>query len=166
MSTVIRRARPAEAVALTEIASAAKRHWGYPEEWISRWRDSLAVTPAYIQEREVFVALEGGRPSGFYAVVAEGEAVVLDHLWVAPDRIGRGLGRALFGHAVETARAHGAARLQIDSDPHAEGFYRRMGALRVGETPADMDGVRRVLPRMEFLLSPPQPPAGAGGSSV
>ncbi|HEX2076888.1 MAG TPA: GNAT family N-acetyltransferase [Longimicrobium sp.] len=152
MSAVIRRARAGEAVALTEIAHAAKRHRGYPEAWIARWRDALTVTPAYIRDHAVFVAAEGESPRGFYALSIDGSDAVLDHLWIAPERMGRGMGRALFRHAVRTAGAYGAARLEIDSDPHAEEFYRRMGARRIGEVPADVDGVRRVLPRLEAVL--------------
>ena len=66
--------------------------------------------------------------------------------------MGRGLGRELFHHAVETAGGVGARRLEIDSDPHAEEFYLRMGARRIGQVPADVEGVRRVLPRLEVRL--------------
>ena len=152
MNTVIRRARPDEADALTAIAHAAKRHWGYPETWIAGWRDALTVTPAYIRRHIVFAAAEGDHPRGFYALSMRGGDAVLDHFWIAPERMGRGLGRALFEHAIRTAREQGAARLEIDSDPHAEGFYLRMGARRIGEVPADVDGARRVLPRLEVMF--------------
>jgi GNAT superfamily N-acetyltransferase len=152
MSPVIRRALAGEADALTAIAHAAKRHWGYPEEWIARWRDALTVTPAYVRDHAVFVAAEDDVPRGFYALSTEGTSAILDHLWVTPERMGAGMGRALFRHAAETARAQGATRLEIDSDPHAEEFYQRMGARRIGEVPADVDGVRRVLPRLELIL--------------
>ncbi|WP_420125922.1 GNAT family N-acetyltransferase [Longimicrobium sp.] len=149
----IRPARPGEAAALTAIAHAAKRHWGYPEAWIARWRDALTLAPAYVRDHIVVVAVDAAdRPCGFYALVIEGAGATLDHLWVEPESMGRGLGRALLSHARETARTHGAARLEIDSDPHAEAFYRRMGARRIGEVRADVDDVPRVLPRMEIVL--------------
>ena len=154
MSTAIRRARGNEAAGLTAIAHAAKRHWGYPEAWIAHWRDVLTITPPYVRDHAVFVAAEaeGGRPRGFYALSMRGTTAVLDHLWIEPEWMGRGLGRELLNHAMRTARAEGAARLEIDSDPHAEAFYRRMGAIRIGEVRADVDDVRRVLPRMELAL--------------
>lgn len=152
MSPAIRRAEPDEAAALTAIAHAAKRHWGYPDAWIAEWRDALTLAPAYILGHAVFVAVEEDEPRGFYALSMEDGLAELDHLWMEPGWMGRGLGRALFEHAVATARAAGAARLQIDSDPHAEAFYLRMGARRTGEIPADVDGVHRVLPRLEVML--------------
>ncbi|MFY3137886.1 GNAT family N-acetyltransferase [Achromobacter xylosoxidans] len=45
----------------------------------------------------------------------------LHNLWIDPRRIGLGFGRALFAHAVETARKRGATILTIDAEPHAEG---------------------------------------------
>jgi GNAT superfamily N-acetyltransferase len=152
--TTIRRARADEAAALTAIAHAAKRHWGYPEVWIARWRDALTLTPAFIIDHPVFVAAEadGGRSRGFYALAVQGSDAVLEHLWVEPEWMGRGVGRDLLLHAIETARAEGAARLEIDSDPHAEEFYRRMGARRIGQVRADVDEVQRVLPRLEIAL--------------
>jgi GNAT superfamily N-acetyltransferase len=151
---IIRRARTDEAAALTAIAHAAKRHWGYPEAWVARWRDALTLTPAYVRDHPVFVAAEaeGDRPRGFYALTVQGSDAVLEHLWMEPEWMGLGIGRALLGHAIESARAQGATRLEIDSDPHAEDFYRRMGARRIGEVRADVDEVRRVLPRLEIAL--------------
>jgi GNAT superfamily N-acetyltransferase len=153
VSTSIRRARADEAAALTALAHAAKRHWGYPEAWIARWRDALTLTAAYIRDHPVFVAADAeDQPRGFYALAVEEAGAVLDHLWMEPEWMGRGVGRELLRHAVETARAGGAARLEIDSDPHAEAFYRRMGAVRIGEVRADVDDVERVLPRLEITL--------------
>ena len=43
MELHVRRAMPDEAEALTEIAHAAKRHWGYPENWIERWKANLTT---------------------------------------------------------------------------------------------------------------------------
>ena len=47
MDLHIRRAKPAEAEVLTEIAHAAKRHWGYPENWIEHWKNDLTITPEF-----------------------------------------------------------------------------------------------------------------------
>lgn len=54
---------------------------------------------------------------------------------------------------MRVAARHGAREMTIDSDPHAEAFYLRMGAVRIGEVPADMDGVVRHLPRLRIALA-------------
>jgi ribosomal protein S18 acetylase RimI-like enzyme len=142
----IHRAPPGDADALTRIAFAAKAHWGYPERWMERWRDALTITPEFIRRNEVHVATVEGEQAGFYALVGEGRRIELEHLWVLPERMGMGLGRALFEHAVRAAASLGAGVVGIEADPNAEGFYRRMGARRVGEIAYEIDGRERVLP--------------------
>jgi GNAT superfamily N-acetyltransferase len=85
---------------------------------------------------------------GFYALVERGREVELEHLWVSPEHIGAGIGRALFDHAVCRAAALGPTTLSIEADPNAEGFYRRMGAERVDENVYDIGGQKCVLPLM------------------
>jgi predicted N-acetyltransferase YhbS len=60
--------------------------------------------------------------------------------------MGRGVGRALFAHAIKRARASGFRAVEIESDPNAAGFYDRMGAQRVGTKVSEVQGERRELP--------------------
>jgi predicted N-acetyltransferase YhbS len=99
-----------------------------------------------------FVAAVKDEMVGFGAIQIEGGDAVLDHLWVLPQFMGRGVGRALFQHAEGIARASGAARMRIVGDPHAEQFYSRMGATAYGREPASMDGEARFLPLLEKSL--------------
>lgn len=137
-------ARPSDADALTRIAHSAKRHWGYPEAWIALWRDALTVTPAVLERQRVFCAWEGSELLGFYALSGEGPTLELEHLWVRPERLGLGIGRRLFEHALATAQGAGGAQVRIASDPNAEGFYLKMGARRVGSVASTPEG--RTLP--------------------
>lgn len=148
----IERATPEQSEALTKIAFAAKRHWNYPESWISQWAGALTISPDYVTENLVFAAGENGLVSGFYALVIDLDSAELDHLWIDPRLIGGGLGRTLFEHAVETARSVGATTLTIESEPNAEGFYKKMGAVRVGETVTEIEGTQRVLPNLVLDL--------------
>jgi GNAT superfamily N-acetyltransferase len=147
---VFRRARPDEAPQLTELALASKRHWGYPEALIELWRGDLEFTPESIRAQSVLVAERAGCLVGVSAISQSGETAELEHLWVHPSAIGRGLGRALFHEALAEARARGAACLVIASDPHAERFYLRMGASRAGSVPSKPAGRR--LPRLVFRI--------------
>jgi GNAT superfamily N-acetyltransferase len=151
----IQRAQPDAANTLTRIASAAKAHWGYPEQWMERWRDALTITPEFIRRNEVHVATVEGEQAGFYALVGEGRRIELEHLWVLPERMGAGVGRALFEHAVRTAASLGAGVVGIEADPNAEGFYRQMGARRVGEIVYEIDGRERGLPLLAMYVQAP-----------
>lgn len=148
----IAEASTADAVALTNIAFAAKRHWQYPERWIRRWRQDLTITPEYIGRNPTFVAMIGGEIAGLCAVQIEAGEALLDHLWVMPSFMRRGVGRALFRHAEDVARERGASRMRIVGDPHAEPFYSHMGTTVYGREPATMDGEERFLPLLEKRL--------------
>lgn len=153
LSTTIRRAATGDAARLTAIAHAAKSHWDYPQTWIRSWSEQLTVTEDYVAAQRVFLIEERGETLGFYALSGRGATLELDHLWIDPSGMGRGLGRDLLEHACAEARHAGARAIEIDSDPYAEGFYERMGARRIGKTPAPMDEAPdRYLPRMALPL--------------
>jgi GNAT superfamily N-acetyltransferase len=149
----IRRADPSEAEGLTSLAHAAKRHWGYPEAWIAQWRRVLTVSAQDVERLQVFVVAQAEQLLGFYALDCAGALASLEHLWVLPTHLGQGLGAALLRHAMLRARQLGARAIEIESDPDAEGFYRRLGAERVGQVPAPMEGQPdRVLPLLRLAL--------------
>ncbi len=147
MMPAIIKVRPEDADTLTQITVAAKGYWGYPEHWLAHWSGLLTITPAFIATSEVYAARDpAGKLIGWYALVGSGRRLVLDHLWVLPAHIGTGIGRALFTHAVKRAAELGAEEVELEADPHAAGFYERMGARRIGERRVAMDGLERHLP--------------------
>lgn len=150
LSLRLRPARPDEAPHLTQLAHAAKAHWGYPPTLLAMWRADLTFTPAAIRDAEVWCAEHEGAVAGVVALAGAGAEREVEHLWVHPDHMGRGVGTALLRHACRTARAGGARRLRIVSDPHAEGFYRKRGGRCVGTEPSVPRGRR--LPVLEITL--------------
>jgi GNAT superfamily N-acetyltransferase len=150
---LFRRAQPQEAAALTQIALTAKQSWGYPDEWMAEWRPDLTIAPGYIASSPVWVAEVEGAVVGFLGLVRADGQWWLEHLWVLPVFQGRGLGRALFDEAVRQARAVGATELLIKSDPNAEPFYLKMGAVRTGLEVYDLLGkIRREVPQLSYRL--------------
>jgi N-acetylglutamate synthase-like GNAT family acetyltransferase len=152
MSIEIRSANPEEADTLTEIAHAAKRHWKYPESWIQQWQADLTISHEFITANEVFVATINGEIVGCCALVMTDSLAEIEHMWIRPEQMGSGVGRALFEHARARAVERGGNVLELSADPNAEGFYARMGAKRIGEVPAEMNGKSRALPRMRIEL--------------
>jgi len=156
----IRRARAADAAALTRIAHAAKRHWGYSASLLRRWRADLSVSPETIAAAPVYCAARGAALLGFYALSGRRDRRALEHMWVRPAAMGRGVGRRLFRHLNRLLRRERVARLRIASDPHAEGFYRRMGAVRIGSVASTPRGRR--LPLLVFRPLERRRPAARG----
>ena len=147
----IRRARPDEADALSALAARSKAHWGYDTAFLERVRDAMTLRPEDVDLHEVWV-LEStdGTPIGYHRVIP-GDPAELEDLWVEPSSIGSGAGRRLFEHAVAVARGGGASALEIDADPNALGFYERMGAVLIGETPSTLIP-GRMLPRLRISV--------------
>ena len=149
----IRRAKPTDAETLTAIAHAAKRHWHYPEEWITRWLPDLTITAEFIDTNEVYVAIIDDAIVGCCALVVSPGLAEIEHMWIRPEQMGAGVGRRLFEHARTRAKELNITAVELSADPYAEGFYERMGAKRIGDVPAGMQGdAARVLPRMRIQI--------------
>jgi GNAT superfamily N-acetyltransferase len=136
----IRDAEPTDCAALSALAFASKASWGYDNAFMEACRGELTVRPEDLCNTRVRIADEDG-VLGFYGLRAD------ELLWmfVAPDAMNRGVGRALFADVCEVGRDAGLRSLRIEAEPNAAGFYERLGAYRVGDVEsASIKG--RVLP--------------------
>ena len=129
----IRFAIEGETHLLSELASRAKSYWPYDEEYLRLCRSVVHVTPEDIRRWPFKVAAEGETRCGFLAMCEVQGEKMLDHLWIDPRYIGKGLGRILFMEGVASAKEMGWTSFTIASDPYAEGFYLKVGARRIGE---------------------------------
>ena len=154
MSWTIRAAREEEAALLSSLAMESKAHWGYSRRQLGAWRDELTFTVATLRSSITQVAEVEGQVAGVYSLEPSPTDWSLEHFWVAPRHMGRGIGRALLEHAARKAGEGGAAGLAIDSDPGAEPFYLACGARRVGELAAPIEGEpERVRPQLYLSLA-------------
>ena len=147
----IRPAQGHEAEALSALALKAKASWGYAADTIELWKQDLSISTDAITSRPTFVAAVGDEIVGFYSLLPSNHSWKLDHLWVLPQFMDRGIGRALVAHALKTAAGGGASSVTVDADPNAESFYLACGADRCGEVPAPIPGQpERVRPQLAF----------------
>lgn len=152
MDFTIRRARPGESEQLSAITRASKSHWGYSPALMELWWENLAIPAEYIAAHPVYVAEREGQLLGYCSLSGAGDTQELDNLFIAPAFIGQGVGKRLFTFALEQLRANGARRVRIVADPHAEAFYLKFGARRVGVVPSIPAG--RELPLLMLELEP------------
>ncbi|MEU7206578.1 GNAT family N-acetyltransferase [Streptomyces sp. NPDC045470] len=151
---LIRAARPEEAAILSELALRSKGRWGYDKEFLEKSREELTLQPGDIEQRRTAVAEHQGHVLGFVTVQDDPPNGELGMLSVDPPAIG-GVGRLLFEHALAVAEAIGFKQLKVGAEPHAEAFYRAMGATRIGTVPSgSIPG--RELPLM--TIAPPHTP--------
>ncbi len=118
----IQRADPELAPRLKQGAEAAKGYWGYEAAWVQQWGSLLTLTPGYIRANDVYVAVDDGSEIiGFYATTRHGDLGELDHLWVSPEWIGTGAGRAILPRA-PASQSGRARRMVREADPRAVSF--------------------------------------------
>ncbi|MBT2448824.1 GNAT family N-acetyltransferase [Streptomyces sp. ISL-43] len=129
----------------------SKAHWGYDAEFLAACAPELRIGAGDEVRRRIVVA-EGGADDGCGGRGApvlglaslDGEPPLgrLGLLFVEPAAIGRGVGRLLYRDVLRRAAGLGFRRLVIDSDPHAAGFYRALGAAYRGGPGAPGELVR------------------------
>ena len=124
----LRRALPSDAAAIAALHLAARREAMpylpslYSDAQVRAWmRDTL------LPRAEVWVAEVAGEPVGYLALVDD----ILDHLYVAPGRQGRGVGSLLLVKAKEL-RPAGLRLYTFERNRRARDFYEARGFAPVG----------------------------------
>ncbi|MZP28643.1 GNAT family N-acetyltransferase [Heliobacterium undosum] len=151
MDVLIRKALPKESAIITEISFLSKQYWNYPKEYFEIWKDELTITAEYIERNIVFVAEVDGKIIGYESVVEvkedfwAGNVFVqkgfwLEHMFIHPSYIGKGIGSKLIFFIKTFCREAGISSLNIFSDPYAKGFYEKMGAMYIRESPSSILG--------------------------
>jgi GNAT superfamily N-acetyltransferase len=149
MTLQLRGALPAEADLLTDLCLRSKAVWGYDAAFMEACRAELTISAQDIAG--IQVAVQDGRVIAMAQLAHHGRIADIDKLFVDPDVLKSGAGRALFAWCVETARGGGAVALTVVADPDAAGFYRRMGMRDDGwEASGSIPG--RKLPKLQMAL--------------
>ena len=149
--SAIREAQDDEAQYLSALAFRSKAHWGYDEAFMAACRKELTVSAGGLARCPTFV-YDDGTVRGFYQLSLAEETADVALFFVDPPAIGSGVGRALWRHMVGEARRAGATEMTIEADPDAEGFYLRMGAIRIGMAPSASIAERQ-LPLLSYTLN-------------
>lgn len=132
----IRRATARDAKRLTALVRRSRAYEGRYASVIAGYR----VGPDYIETHHVFLAVgENERVLAFYALILSPPE--LDLMFVADGAQGLGIGRRLVEHMIGEARGAGLTAVRVVSHPPAEGFYRSVGAKRIGTVSANPPAV-------------------------
>ena len=160
----IRKAMDGDEGKLTELSFASKNYWQYPDHYYTVWQSELTITGSYLEQNAVYVVEDNGIIIGYYSLMLLEKDLVLsmqtlnrgywlDHMFVLPEFIGKGLGRKLFSHLCSMCTAEGIAGFKLLADPSAREFYEKMGCVYIKDVPSSIEGRTTPLMRMN-LLSP------------
>ncbi|EJV87765.1 GNAT family N-acetyltransferase [Bacillus mycoides] len=143
----MREALLSEANELSEFALYSKATWNYSEEFILACKEDLTITEEYIKSNYVYVLENDNMKIGFFSFLRNDNA--LDFLYLHPRYKGKGYGNILWEFVIEKAHELGLTSFTIDSDPNAKGYYLKMGAKLIGETPSTVFK-DRLLPLLQY----------------
>ena len=130
---MIRRARPEDRAALVALMEASN---GYEAPAARAMIAAFTPRWAFDETDEVWLDEEVSEVLGFHQLIPhDGPTWELDLFFTANAAQGKGVGRRLFDHMAQRARALGATAVVISSNPKAADFYRRMGAVDIGVSP-------------------------------
>jgi len=151
VALIVRSPRIDELSGLSDLCFRSKAVWGYDEEFMKACRTELSLSPQDLELTDVAVAEEDRRTIGVVQVRISADNAELLKLFVEPDVLRKGTGKALFAWATDISRKLGAHRMIIEADPNAAPFYREMGA-RDGGTAPSRSIPGRMLPRLTLDL--------------
>jgi GNAT superfamily N-acetyltransferase len=89
--------------------------------------DALELSDLAVREGRTRTAVADGGIVGFATWLGVGDVVELEDLFVDPEWMGQGAGRALVQDLVAIARKRGARRIEVTANPHALAFYEKAG---------------------------------------
>jgi len=129
----IRNATSTEAPVLEALQRRSSDVWEEYREQLAANPGAIELPQAFIDKGWVRVAVDiHETPVGFSVVVpANGSVHELDGLFVEPDQMSSGVGRALVEDAAAGASDQGAEALEVTAGP-AQAFYERVGFNLIG----------------------------------
>ena len=134
---------------LTEITKKSKAYWGYSDEQMNEWSDSLTIKENYIKSSEIYKLLINNLAIAYYSYFNINEDTVkLDNLFVLPDQIGKGYGKLLMNDFILKIEQNKTKRIILDADPNAQKFYESFGFIKIGQIETSIKD--RFLPIMEL----------------
>ncbi len=145
----IRRARPEDAAAVTEVVAVA---YGLYVERLGRPpAPMLDDYAAVIRDHDVHVLVDGDRIAGLLVLIPQGQGLLLDNVAVHPDYQGRGWGRRLLALAEAEARRAGATFIWLYTNEKMTENLRLYACLGYVETErVTVRGYRRVHMRKDL----------------
>nr|WP_221434226.1 GNAT family N-acetyltransferase [Geomicrobium halophilum] len=138
-------------VTLSDLAYKSKAYWGYTDDFMEICKKELIVTKDEIKNNPVYLMERDHKIIAYYSFAFTSDPVQLKALFLDPDYIGHGLGKMIWKDILMKAKELNIIEFTIESDPHAEGFYQRMGAERIGDVPSTAF-LHRKLPLMKVCV--------------
>jgi GNAT superfamily N-acetyltransferase len=130
----LRLGRPDERGALEDLQRRASLIYEEDRPHLLANPETIELPRWQLEQQRVRVAETGAGPAGFSVVLPRTPDIAdLDGLFVEPRLWRGGIGRALLEDVVTQALLAGVRVLEVLGNPRAEGFYRKLGFVALGQ---------------------------------
>ena len=142
----VRAALPEEAAALCDVNVRSIRELCGPdyapevlERWCAHKRPESFLRWLHDPKLRLYTGLLDGRIAGVALLDVNGWVFLL---YLLPEALGHGLGKAMLRHVEAEARRYGVTTLQLKSTITARAFYERQGYTNLGPTGDEIPSFR------------------------
>ena len=128
------RARERSLTSINTLIAQSKAFWAWPSGYLEQALTLHRLDAHYLRQNHAFEILDiESRLVGFFSVAVRDDRVLLENLWITPERIGQGIGARACEYLLRQARERKWREISVLPDPPSEGFYLRMGFVDTGE---------------------------------
>jgi GNAT superfamily N-acetyltransferase len=89
--------------------------------------ETLEFSDLAVREGRTRAAVAAGQVVGFASWADAGDGFEIEDMFVEPEWMRRGIGRALALDMIAIARGRGVGRVEVTANPHALAFYEKAG---------------------------------------
>jgi ribosomal protein S18 acetylase RimI-like enzyme len=111
--------------------------------------ETLEFSDLAVREGRTRAAVTDGEIVGFATWLAAGDAIEIEDLFVDPEWMRRGIGRALALDLIAIVRSRGIGRVEVTANRHALAFYQKAGFVVYREQPTRFGSA----PRMRLYVT-------------
>ncbi len=130
---IFRKATITELDKLNQFLRDSKGVWGYSDSFLDDFIKKFGLTENHLQTNEVMMFEENSQLKAIFSFSYKSDEAKLDDFFVAPALIRQGLGKLMWQAVLEYACAKNWPSFILISDPNAQGFYEKMGAVKIAD---------------------------------
>lgn len=127
MRVVLRDAVPGDLAALSDVFRRSSLSNDGDRPNLLAHPEVLELSDLAVREGRTRTAVAGGNIVGFASWLEAGDGFEIEDLFVDPQWMRRGIGRALVLDLIAIARGRGTDRVEVTANQHALAFYENVG---------------------------------------
>jgi GNAT superfamily N-acetyltransferase len=149
---LITKMQPGDIEILNNIMKRSVQLWRYPGDKMELILNRLVLTSEFMDKSVGYVAKLDNIIKGFFALVPmQEEGLNPAKFYIEPEKTRSGLGTLLWNQVITDLKSQKIKELKFDIDPSAQGFYEKLGAIKIAERPSTIIK-EHMIPIMKYII--------------